>query len=128
MNNFFLSLFTFTIDTQSGYFVLAVTGVVLLVMLLALNKSIGKAPKRAKRAAPAAPAAPVRAAAPKTAAAKAPAPVVEQGIPAEVVAVIAAAIAAMGEGKYVLRAVRRAETGRQSAWARAGVQDVTSPF
>ena len=54
----------------------------------------------------------------------APAPVVEKGISAEIVAVIAAAISAMSGGKYTLRAVRRASNN----WGRAGVDDVTSPF
>ena len=49
----------------------------------------------------------------------------EAGIPPEVVAVIAAAVCAMGGGKYTLRAVRRAD---RSAWARAGALDVTEPF
>ena len=63
----------------------------------------------------------------KPAAPAAPAPVVEQGIPGEIVAVIAAAIAAMGDGKYVLRAVHRADR-KNGAWSRAGIDDVTSPF
>lgn len=49
---------------------------------------------------------------------------VEAGIPGEVVAVIMAAITAMGGGKYVLRTVRRAP----NAWAKAGVNDTTAPF
>lgn len=53
-----------------------------------------------------------------------PAPAVEAGIPAEIVAVIAAAISAMTGGKYTLRAVRRASNN----WGRAGVNDTTSPF
>ena len=64
---------------------------------------------------------PLRAAAP----AAPRAPQVEAGIPPEVVAVIAAAVCAMGGGKYTLRAVRRAD---RSAWARAGALDVTEPF
>lgn len=54
-----------------------------------------------------------------------PEPVVEQGIPGEIIAVIAAAIAAMTGGKYTLRAVRRAQG---NSWGKAGVNDVTSPF
>lgn len=77
-------------------------------------KAVAASPK------PAAPAKPAAAPAPEE-------PVVEQGIPGEVVAAIAAAIAAMSGGKYVLRAVRRAGHGR-SAWGKAGVSDVTSPF
>lgn len=68
----------------------------------------------------------VQPAAPKASQAKdaAPAPVVENGISAEIVAVIAAAISAMSGGKYTLRAVRRAS----NPWGRAGTDDVTSPF
>ncbi len=57
----------------------------------------------------------------------APAPVVEEGIPPEVVAVIAAAVASMEGGQYVLRAVSRVKDGR-SAWSRAGVIRDTEPF
>ena len=63
-----------------------------------------------------APAAPVQQAA--------PAPVVEEGIPGDVVAAIMAAIHAMGNGKYTLKAVRRAANG----WSKAGVNDTTAPF
>ena len=67
---------------------------------------------------PAAPAAPAVSAA-------ASAPQVEAGIPPEVVAAITAAIYAMGSGRYVLKAVRRAD---RSVWAQAGAADVTAPF
>ena len=61
----------------------------------------------------------------KKAAAQAPAaPQVEQGIPADVVAAIMAAIYSMGNGKYVLKAVRRGKNG----WGKAGVNDTTAPF
>ena len=49
---------------------------------------------------------------------------VEQGIPADVVAAIMAAIYSMGNGKYVLKAVRRGKNG----WGKAGVNDTTAPF
>ena len=78
------------------------------------EKKKGGAVNAAKPAAPAA----------KPAEAAAPAPVVEKGISAEIVAVIAAAVAAMSGGKYTLRAVRRSSNN----WGRAGVDDVTSPF
>ena len=55
---------------------------------------------------------------------KAAAPQVEQGIPADVVAAIMAAIYSMGNGKYVLKAVRRGKNG----WGKAGVNDTTAPF
>jgi hypothetical protein len=50
--------------------------------------------------------------------------VVEEGIPGDVVAAIMAAIHAMGNGKYTLKAVRRAANG----WSKAGVNDTTAPF
>ena len=103
--------------------VIAVAG--LAFALFALNRSRAAAGTPTARPA-AAPARPAPPAAPKAAAPAAPrAPQVEAGIPPEVVAVIAAAVCAMGGGKYTLRAVRRA--GR-SAWARAGALDVTEPF
>ncbi len=79
------------------------------------DKKNGKAVKAAQPAAPKAP---------ETNKAAAPAPVVESGISAEIVAVIAAAISAMSGGKYTLRTVRRASNN----WGRAGTDDVTSPF
>ena len=60
----------------------------------------------------------------KKAAAKAAAPQVEAGIPGDVVAAIMAAIYSMGNGKYVLKAVRRGKNG----WGKAGVNDTTAPF
>lgn len=124
------------IEPQPSDLVVTVTGVVLVFLILVLLMLIitleGKffdglnAKKRAQKDADVkAVSASKPAAAVKPAAAAAPA--VEQGIPAEVVAAIAAAIASLGGGKYVLRAVRRAGHGR-SAWGKAGVNDVTSPF
>lgn len=54
-------------------------------------------------------------------------PFVEEGISGEVVAAIAAAVAAIGDGRYTLRAVRRSHGGRGS-WGAAGVQSGTEPF
>ena len=65
-----------------------------------------------------------KAAAPAAAPAKAAAPQVEAGIPGDVVAAIMAAIYSMGNGKYVLKAVRRGKNG----WGKAGVNDTTAPF
>ena len=45
-------------------------------------------------------------------------------LPADVVAAIMAAIYSMGNGKYVLKAVRRGKNG----WGKAGVNDTTAPF
>ena len=110
--------------------VITITGIVLvfaiLVLLMAIVTLEGKifdgmnvkkaAAKAAVPKAPEAkPAAPVQQAA--------PAPVVE-GIPGDVVAAIMAAIHAMGNGKYTLKAVRRSRNG----WSKAGVNDTTAPF
>ena len=118
--------------------VVTITGIVLvfaiLVLLMAIITLEGKifdamngkkaAPKAAAKAAPEAAAKPAAPAA-KPAAAQAPAaPQVEQGIPADVVAAIMAAIYSMGNGKYVLKAVRRGKNG----WGKAGVNDTTAPF
>lgn len=111
--------------------VITITGIVLvfaiLILLMLIITLEGKifdgmnakkaAAKAAAPKAPAAKAAPVQQAA-------APAPVVEEGIPGDVVAAIMAAIHAMGNGKYTLKAVRRAANG----WSKAGVNDTTAPF
>lgn len=111
--------------------VITITGIVLvfaiLVLLMAIitlegkifdGMNVRKAVAKAAPKAPAAkPAAPVQQAA-------APAPVVEEGIPGDVVAAIMAAIYAMGNGKYTLKAVRRSKNG----WGKAGVNDTTAPF
>ena len=110
--------------------VVTVTGIVLVFLILVLLMAIitlegkifdGLASKKkaaaSKPAAPAKPAAPVQQAA-------APAPQVEEGIPGDVVAAIMAAIYAMGNGKYTLKAVRRGTNG----WSKAGVNDTTAPF
>ena len=101
--------------------VVTITGIVLvfaiLVLLMAIITLEGKifdAMNGKKAAAKAAPKAAAKPAAPaaKPAAAQAPAaPQVEQGIPADVVAAIMAAIYSMGNGKYVLKAVRRGKNG-----------------
>ena len=111
--------------------VVTVTGIVLVFLILVLLMAIitlegkvfdslnakKKAAKEAAKAPAAKPAAPVQQAA-------APAPQVEEGIPGDVVAAIMAAIHAMGNGKYTLKAVRRAANG----WSKAGVNDTTAPF
>ena len=110
--------------------VVTITGIVLVFLILVLLMAIitlegkifdsmnakKKAAKTAAQAPAAKPAAPVQQAA--------PAPVVEEGIPGDVVAAIMAAIHAMGNGKYTLKAVRRAANG----WSKAGVNDTTAPF
>ena len=58
------------------------------------------------------------------------APVVEDGVPEEVVAVIAAAVAAMSEGdtKYAVRRIRAVRTASRPVWAAAGIAENTQPF
>lgn len=57
------------------------------------------------------------------------APTIEEGIPEEVIAVIAAAVAACEGtgGKTRIKSIKKANGGR-SAWANAGVLDNTRPF
>ena len=113
--------------------VVTITGIVLVFLILVLLMAIitleGKifdsmaAKKKAAKEAAQAPAV-AKPAAPVQPAAAAPAPQVEEGIPGEVVAAIMAAIHAMGNGKYTLKAVRRGKNG----WGKAGVNDTTAPF
>ncbi len=58
-----------------------------------------------------------------------PAPVVQDGIPEEVIAVISAAVASMYDSpqKARIKSVKRSASGR-SAWANAGIADNTRPF
>ena len=101
--------------------VIAVVGLAVALFALNRSRSSSGASEARPAEAPTMPAPP----APKAAPAAPRAPQVEAGIPPEVVAVIAAAVYAMGGGKYTLKAVRRAD---RSAWARAGAFDVTEPF
>lgn len=98
------------------------------------KKATGK-PQKAAPDKPAQKSAPAKSAAPaaKAAVPKAAAPAAASGDDQEVVAVIMAAIAAMGaaEGKqYQLRSVRQVTRGGsgRSVWAQAGVFDATRPF
>ena len=112
--------------------VVTITGIVLVFLILILLMAIitleGKifdsmnAKKKAAKEAAKAPAA--QPAAPVQQAAAAPAPQVEEGIPGDVIAAIMAAIHAMGNGKYTLKAVCRSKNG----WGNAGVNDTTAPF
>lgn len=100
---------------------------ILLVLILsaegAIFKSIDK--KKAEKArAVAQNAAVVPAPAPVPAQA---APVIESGIPEEVVAAIVAAVSAMGDGKYTLRSLSRVKGGR-SPWNVAATVSYTQPF
>lgn len=59
------------------------------------------------------------------------APVVDDGVPEEVVAVIAAAVAAMSNGttRYAVRRISAARSqGMRPAWAAAGIAENTQPF
>ena len=58
------------------------------------------------------------------------APVVEQGISEEIVAVISAAVASMSsDGKgFTIRGIKKAKKTGRSAWANAGLQDNTRAF
>ena len=60
----------------------------------------------------------------------APAPVIEEGIPGEVIAAIAAAVyCAEGVSLSAVRSIRRVKSGSsRSAWGMAGVLDNTRPF
>lgn len=68
--------------------------------------------------------------APKVASLPQTAPVVEDGIPEEVVAVIAAAVAAMSNGdkQYAVRRIHAARTNARPVWAAAGIAENTHPF
>ena len=106
--------------------VVTITGIVLVFLILILlmaiitleGKIFDSMNAKKKAAKEAANAAPVQQAA------AAPAPQVEEGIPGDVIAAIMAAIHAMGNGKYTLKAVRRSKNG----WGNAGVNDTTAPF
>ena len=113
--------------------VITITGIVLvfaililLMLIITLEGKIfdGMAAKKKAAKEPAAPKVAAKPAAPVQQAAAAPAPQVEEGIPGDVVAAIMAAIHAMGNGKYTLKAVRRSKNG----WGNAGVNDTTAPF
>ena len=107
-----------------------VVGMAVAVALIALLESKMNAPQPAasvpeERHAPAAAAA-------KAAPAPAPrAPVVETGVPAEVVAAIAAAVACLEGGAATVRGIRRLPRpagSRRGVWGEAGIAAVTTPF
>ena len=110
-----------------------VTSLVLVFgMLVALCLIItleGKMMDRAEKPAAPKPAAPKPASSARKPAPAPAAPAVETGIPAEVVAAIAAAVACT-EGSAVIRAVRRAPAAgsRRGNWGDAGVVANTTPF
>lgn len=96
---------------------------VILTLIILLQGKIFDSITAGKTQKAAAPAAPQKAAPQKAA----PAPVVEEGIPPEVVAAIAAAVASIEGGKYTLRSLTRVKDGR-GAWGLAGAVSGTEPF
>lgn len=101
---------------------------VALCLLITLEGKLMSGAEKKPAAPKPAPAPARKAAAPAPAPAR-PAPAVEAGIPAEVVAAIAAAVACT-EGGGVIRAVRRAPAAgsRRGNWGDAGVASNTTPF
>lgn len=67
---------------------------------------------------------------PQPAPARGTAPVVEDGIPEEIVAVIAAAVSAMSDGdkRYTVRRIGLARTSVRPVWAATGIAENTQPF
>ncbi len=101
---------------------------VLLILFVWLMDKVFKAVNGAKKKAPA-PKEELKAA--PVAPAPTPAPVVEDGISDEVVAVIAAAVAAMGaeSGKtFKLTGIKRSSGSRRGVWGNAGAAENTRPF
>lgn len=103
---------------------------VLLYLLIALEGIIFSSLDQKKKGTPAQKKETAPAPAPSLAQKAAPkAPAVEAGIPGEVVAAIAAAIASLDGGEhYTLRSVKRVKASGRSAWAQAGVAAYTEPF
>lgn len=112
--------------------VLVVGLLVAVGLIVLLERKLDEAYAVPKAEAKPAPAAAPKAAA-KAAAKPAPAapkaPVVESGIPAEVVAAIAAAVVSL-EGAVAVRSIRKAPAGgsRRGVWGDAGVLANTTPF
>jgi apolipoprotein N-acyltransferase len=130
-----LSLVMNNVDGEPAWGTVVLTGfvlvfgvLVLLYLLISLEGVIFKALDERKKGGKGGSAIAAAKAAPAPAAASAAAPKIEAGIPGEVVAAIVAAISCMEGGSgYVLRSLKRANTGR-SAWSQAGVASYTEPF
>ena len=103
---------------------------VLLYLLITLEGIIFSALDKKKKEKLAPKKEPVPAPVAKKAAPQAPVvPVVEAGIPGDVIAAISAAIACMDDGAgYTLRSVKRANASGRSAWGQAGINAYTEPF
>lgn len=105
----------------------------LLILIFGIFGLSDKAKKKAAAAAKqqtVAPKAPAQAAAPNAVKFTPAAPAVSDGIPGEVIAAIAAAVAYMEDGKsYTVRSVRRApQTQGRPAWSTAAILENTRPF
>lgn len=103
---------------------------VLLILFVWLMDKVFKAINGANKKAALAPKEELKAA-PAPALKAAPAPVIEDGISDEVVAVIAAAVAAMGaeSGKtFQLAGIKRSSGSRRGAWGNAGAAENTRTF
>ena len=103
--------------TTNPFVIMLINMTVVFAVLIALGFVINlihyvdpTKPKAAKEEPKAAPA-------PAAAAAPAPAPVAEEGVPQEVIAVIAAALMSYGYGPQQIRAVRPIE---RNGWKRSG--------
>lgn len=128
-------------EAEPSIAVVAITGIALVTLVLALliflisiqGKIFNKIEARKHEKAEAAKAAALAEKEQPAAKAQMPAapvevpPMVEEGIPEEIVAVIAAAVAAMGDGKYKLRSLTRVNPGR-GKWGAAGADFSTEPF
>lgn len=107
-------------DLQTAWAVLfagmAVVFILLIVLIVLVRKygSAGNALREAPESVPAA---------------REPAPFVEEGIPGEVVAAIAAAVAYLyGDGARSVVSVKRRRPSGRSAWEMAGLLENTRPF
>ena len=114
--------------TISGMVLVFLILIILMVIIMLEGKAFNALSNKKRPAAPVAPKPEAPAAPQQQAVAPVepePQPQVEPGIPGDVIAAIAAAIYALGGGKYTLRAVRRADRG---GWSKAGVSDTTAPL
>ena len=115
-----------TVVTVTGILVVFAALILLIILISVFGKATnikvgGKKPAARKTEQPS-PA--------KSAVAAAPAaPAVQAGISDEIVAVIAAAVASMeGSDRLAVRSIRRAPAQGRSAWASAGIAELTRPF
>lgn len=125
------AIFTSTVVISGVFIVLGVLALLILIfyafgaIVSSAEKIKSKSKNSSAEAMPPAPVMPVKAPPVK------PAPVVEEGISGEVVAAIAAAVAACEGGNAVVTSVRTLKTknvGARNPWANAAVLDNTRPF